>query len=198
MFALKGRLKKSTLLTLRRYLFLFGEYFTMIFRCKLPIIHTRVIGHSDLSISLLSLTTVEYLWRETRVKRVTMLWYTIKHTGIFRMNKLNLISLIVLPCMSGFIVDLITSCVGSTITKRSSSSVRLEFTHIRYIPSHSSPSHPSFRFQSRSSHLNVSGLSLKYYATLPLIICFHPLISTSVHLPLLYDVMIEMWIRLFF
>ena len=134
MFALNGRSKKSTLFIFKRYLFLFGEYFTMILRWTLPIIHTRVIGQSDLSISFFSLTTVEYLCRETLVNHVTILWYTIKHTGIFFIKRLNLISLTLSPCMSGLIVDLMTSCVGSTITKRSSSSVRLEFIHRRYLP----------------------------------------------------------------
>ena len=134
MFALNGRSKKSTLFIFKRYLFLFGEYFTMLLRWTLPIIHTRVIGQSDLSISFFSLTTVEYLCRETLVNYVTILWYTIKHTGIFFIKRLNLISLTLSPCMSGLIVDLMTSCVGSTITKRSSSSVRLEFIHRRYLP----------------------------------------------------------------
>ena len=128
----------------------------MLLRWTLPIIHTRVIGQSDLSISFFSLTTVEYLCRETLVNRVTVLWYTIKHTGIFLMNKLNFISLILSPCISGFIVDLMTSCVGSTKTKRGSSSVRLEFIQSRY----ASFSHLSSRFQSRSSYLNLSGYSL--------------------------------------
>ena len=72
--ALKGKSKKSTLLILRKYLFLFGEYLTMMLRCTSPIMHTRVMGHSDRSMSFLSLTTVEYLCRETLVKRVTVLW----------------------------------------------------------------------------------------------------------------------------
>ena len=193
----------------------------MILRCTLPIIHTRVIGQSDLSISFLSLTTVEYLCRDTLVNRVTVLWYTIKHTGIFLIKRLNLISLILSPCMSGFIVDLMTSCVGSTNTKRSSSSVRLEFIHRIYFP-FQPPSHPSTRSQSRSSNLNVYWDSFKFSqnflqrfkfkdygraikkekpaivifkVTYLLIMCFHPSISTSV-LPLL--ILIEMWTSSFY
>ena len=122
------------MLTFRKYLFLFGEYFTMMLRCTSPIMHTRVMGQSDRSISFLSFTTVKCLWRETRVKRVTQLWYTIRQTGILFMNMLNFISLILSPYMSGFMVDLITSCVGSTITNRSNSSVRFELIHNTSFP----------------------------------------------------------------
>ena len=45
----------------------------------------------------------------------------ILHISIFKeLHKSNFISFILSPCILGFIVDLITSCVGSTITNRSS------------------------------------------------------------------------------